>query len=399
MSGIEKLTTSKLARILKPGRYGDGGGLYLQVTKRLTKSWIFRYQRRGVEHYMGLGSLHTLDLKEARKAARSARAALAQGNDPLQARAAAGQDETPDTNGKTFDECVAAYIVTHRTEWRSKKHCKQWENSLRTYVSPHFGKLRVDQIAASHVLEALEPIWVKLTETASRLRGRIERVLSWAATRGYRKGDNPARWRGCLQELLPDPAKTRKARHHSAMPYQEVGTFCPQLEARTEIAARALSFTILTACRSSESLHARWKEIDFEQRLWTIPGERMKSGRPHRVPLDGAALRILDSLKGRDTIWIFPGTKPDRPLSESVMRTVLERMDRANVTVHGFRSSFRTWAAERTHYPREMPELALSHAVGSNVEQAYQRSDLIERRRALMRDWAAWCMAGTKPPT
>jgi integrase len=400
MSGIEKLTASKLTRLSAPGRYGDGGGLYLQITKRLTKSWIFRYQRHGTEHYMGLGPLYAVNLKEARAAARSARAALARGGDPLQARAAARQDEAPEANSKTFDECAAAYIASHRAEWHSEKHCKQWESSLRTHVSPHFGKRSVRQIDTALVLEALEPIWTNLTETASRVRGRIERVLSWAATQGYREGDNPARWRGCLQELLPAPAKARKARRHPAMPYQEIGAFCSQLEERTELAARALSFTILTACRSSESLRAQWAEIDFAQRLWTIPGARMKSGRAHRVPLGSAALRILESLKGRDSVWIFLGAKPGRHLSGGVMRTVLGKMDRADVTVHGFRSTFRTWAAERTRYPREMPELALSHAVGSEVERAYQRSDLFERRRALMRDWAAWCMAGEtgEPP-
>jgi integrase len=257
------------------------------------------------------------------------------------------------------------------------------------------GKLYVDQIATTHVFEALEPIWAPLTETASRLRGRIERILSWATTLGYRQGDNPARWRGCLQELLPDPAKIKKARHHPAMPYQEIGAFYPRLEARTETAARALAFTLLTACRSAETLRATWEEIDFARSLWTIPGERMKNGGAHRIPLTEATLRILDSLKGRDPLWVFPGTKPGRPFSKGIMLSMLKKMDRANVTVHGFRATFRTWAAEQTHYPKEMAELALSHTVGSEVEQAYQRSDLFERRRALMRDWAVWCKAQT----
>jgi integrase len=392
--GIEKLTLSKIARISKPGRYSDGGGLYLQVTKRLTKSWIFRYQRQGTEHYMGLGSLCWISLEEARKAASDARASLAQGCDPLQARDLDDeQRQITKTNCKTFDECLAACIARHKAAWRSNKHGKQWESSLRTHISPHLGKLHVDQITTAHVFEALEPIWASLTETACRLRGRIERILSWATTLGYRQGNNPARWRGCLQELLPDPEKLKKTRHHPAMPYQEIVAFYPELETRTETGAQALAFTILTACRSSESLQAKWEEIDFAHKLWTIPGARTKNGCAHRIPLTQATLRILDSLRGRDPIWVFPGTKPGHPPSEGVMLSMLDKMDRADVTVHGFRATFRTWVAEQTQYPREMAELALSHTVGSKVEQAYQRSDLFERRRALMRDWAAWCIA------
>jgi integrase len=395
VAGIEKLSASKIVRLSKPGKYSDGKGLYLQITKHLTKSWIFRYQRHGVEHYMGLGSLRAVGLQEAREAAQKVRALLGQRDDPFLARAAGIQKRIPSANRRTFDECVDAYIASHRKGWRSSKHRKQWETSLRTYVSPRLGELDVRRIATSHVLEVLTPIWASRTETASRLRGRIERILSWAAISGYREGDNPARWRGCLQELLPNPSKVKKARHHPAMPYREIGAFYLRLEARPELAARALAFTILTACRNSEALHAKWAEIDFAQRLWTIPGERMKSERTHRVPLSDAALRILESLKGRDPVWIFPGTKPGRPVSDAVMLTVLRKMNCASVTVHGFRSTFRIWAAEQTLYPKEMAELALSHAVGSEVEQAYQRSDLFERRRALMRDWAAWCLAAS----
>jgi integrase len=295
-------------------------------------------------------------------------------------------------NDKTFDQCATEYLARHRYAWSNEKHYKQWESSLRVHVSSRFGNLYAREITPAHVLQVLDPIWIVKTETASRLRVRIERVLAWATAVGYREGDNPARWRNCLQELLPRPSKVKRVQHYSAMPYWEVGAFYQQLETEPGFAARALAFTIITACRSVESLHAKWDEIDLVRRIWTIPGERMKNGRLHRVPLSDAALDVLGSLQARDSVLVFPGRKPGKSLSETSMLTVLHRMQRADMTVHGFRSSFRTWVAERTHYPPEVAELALAHVVGSAVEQAYQRSDLLKRRRALMRDWAAWCL-------
>jgi integrase len=391
MAGIEKLTVSKVTRITKPGRYGDGKGLYLQISKRLSKSWVFRYERDGVEHSIGLGPFHTVGLAEAREEARKARALLIRGFDPLQAKRddIAQRGELKATH-KTFDECVMEYIASHQDAWKNDKHMKQWESSLRTYASPHFGKLPVCQIDTPLVLNVLKPIWTTKTATASRLRERIERVLSFATTSGYREGENAARWHGHLAELLPKPSRVRRVRHYPAMPYSDIGEFCRSLGNEKGIAARALEMTILSACRTAEVLHARWDEIDFAQGVWIIPGERMKSGREHRVPLIADMVKILQPLKGLDAVFVFPGTKMGKPLSDTAMLAVLHRM-RRDVTVHGFRSTFRVWAAEMTTFPREMAELALAHKVGTAVEEAYLRSDLFERRRSLMRDWAAWC--------
>jgi integrase len=241
------------------------------------------------------------------------------------------------------------------------------------------------------VLKVLEPIWRTKTETASRVRERIERILSWAAIRGYREGENPARWKGHLEEMLPEPAKVKKVKHHPALPFREVGDFCATVRAQNGMAARALEFTILTACRTGEVLGAMWTEIDMINKVWTIPAERMKAARPHRVPLVPATLEMLEGQKGLDTILVFPGPKQGRPLSDMAMLTLLRRMDRDDITVHGFRSTFRDWAAEKTDYPREVPEMALAHTVGSAVENAYRRSDLFEKRRQMMQDWAVFC--------
>lgn len=399
MAGIEKLTALKVARITKPGKYGDGKGLYLQVTKHLVKSWVFRYERNGDEHFMGLGALHTVGLADAREEARKARVLLSQGIDPLQTRQAAiAKNKAATADNKTFNECVIDYIASHKEAWKNEKHQKQWENTLQTYASPHFGKLYVRQITTPLVLKALEPIWKTKTETASRLRERIERILSWATTSGYREGENPARWHGHLQELLPKPSRLKKVKHHPSMPYQEIGEFFKVLRAENGLAAKALELTILTACRTSEVLNAKWDEFDFVKQIWVIPAERMKMGREHRVPLVGATLSLLEKLKGERSPWVFPGGKEGVSLSNMAMLQLLRRMGRAGVTVHGFRSTFRVWAAEQTDYPKEMAELALAHTVGSAVEEAYQRSDLFERRRALMSDWAEWCnTAGNEP--
>jgi integrase len=393
MPGIEKLTAVQIARLSKPGRYSDGGGLYLQVAQGGTKSWVFRYIRKGTERNMGLGALHIVCLKEARRAAHRARMQLSLGGDPLQERLLGSKHLK--TADKTFNECAAEYITKHRNGWRSAKHARQWEQSLTDYASPYFGRLYVRNIGTAHVLRALEPIWFERTETATRLRGRIERVLTWAAILGYREGDNPARWKGYLQELLPSPAKVRRVIHHPSMPYRNIAAFFGKLMTRKGDASCALAFTILTACRSVEVLLARWREIDIVRAVWTIPAERMKAGKVHRVPLTPAMLGILCGQRGRDPDWVFPGAKPDRPLSNDSMLAVMRRMG-VRATVHGFRSTFRVWAAEQEDCPREVPELALAHSTGSAVEMAYQRSDLFERRRVLMQRWGEWCMAVKK---
>ncbi|MCL2876745.1 MAG: tyrosine-type recombinase/integrase [Betaproteobacteria bacterium] len=393
MPGIEKLSASKVARITKPGKYGDGNGLYLQVTKTLVKSWVFRYQIDNKEHYMGLGPLRLVNLKEARKKAHKARTYLASKIDPLRERQMIiSKKKGIDEYDKTFDECIIEYIEHHKSGWKSIKHLKQWESSLATYASPHFGKMPVREISTALVLQALKPIWAIKTETASRLRERIERVLSWASVCGYREGNNPARWDGHLEELLPKPARIKIIRHHPSIPYQEIGEFFRQLNTEEGIAARALEFTIFTVCRTSEALYARWQEIDLARRVWVIPGERTKNGRMHRIPLVDAVLKNLNALKGLHPEWVFPNLKRGKPFCESVMSVLLRKMNRHDITVHGFRSAFRVWAAEMTNFPREVAEMALAHKQASTVEQAYQRSDLFGRRQALMQNWSDWCV-------
>ncbi len=392
MAGVEKLTALKVKKIAKTGKYSDGKGLYLQVTRQLVKSWIFRYERGGSEHYMGLGPVHSVGLLEAREEARKARLLLQRGIDPLGHKTEAlAKNKAHKVSNKVFRDCMVEYIDSHKSSWRSEKHKKQWEATLLKYACPQFGAMNVRLIDTPLVLKALEPIWNKKTETATRLRERIERILSWAATKGYREGENPARWRGHLEELLPKPAKVKKVKHHPSLPYMQLGKFWCGLQLEKGIPARALAFTILTACRTGEVIYAKWEEFDFAAKVWAIPPERMKAGREHRVPLVDETLAILNGMKGLDPVWVFPGKKVGKPVSNMAMLDVLERMRRTDITVHGFRSTFRVWLAEQTDHPRELGELALAHTVGNAVEAAYQRSDLFERRRAVMKDWADWC--------
>jgi integrase len=392
MAGIEKLTAVKVSRISKPGKYADGRGLYLQVTKTLVKSWLFRYELDKVEHAMGLGPVHTVGLADARELARKARLLLNEGIDPMQHKAEAIEKaKAVKAKNKIFNECMAEYIKSHKESWTNEKHQKQWEKTLLDYACPHFGKMNIRLVNTELVLRALEPIWKTKTETATRVRERLERVLSWASTMGYREGENPARWHGHLQELLPAPGKIKKVKHHPSLPYMELGAFYRLLQVEKGIAARALQFTILTACRTSEVIFAKWEEFDFIRGVWEIPPERMKAKKLHRVPLVKETLEILERVQGLDPVWVFPGRNKGCPMSNMAMSNVLERMQRSDITVHGFRSSFRVWVAEQTEYPKDMAELALAHAVGTAVEVAYQRSDLFERRRVLMKDWVAWC--------
>ena len=397
--GIERLTALKVARVTKPGRYGDGKGLHLQITKSGVKSWVFRYERGGKERLMGLGPLHTVSLADVREKARLARAQLIDGVDPLeQRRAQVIATQAEQASNIDFDGCAQQYIASREAEWKNEKHRQQWESTLRVHASPYFGSIYARRIDTPMVLKALELIWKTKTETATRVRERIERVLSWAATRGYREGENPARWTGHLEELLPNPAKLKKVKHHPALPFSEVGTFFAALRRQEGVAARALELTILSGCRTGEVLGATWDEVDLPNRIWTIPPERMKSGRPHRVPLVRATEELLKRQVGQDAVFVFRGAREGKPLSTMAMLMILRRMNRTDLTVHGFRSSFRDWVAEETDYPSEMAEIALAHTVGTAVENAYRRSDLFERRRRLMADWAAWC-ATPRPAT
>jgi integrase len=388
-----KLSAVEVRGIAKKGMYHDGGGLYLQVNAGGAKSWIFRFMLDGRSREMGLGPVHTIPLADARKRAAECRKMRFDGIDPIEARRAQREQKKLDAaKSMTFDACAAAYIDAHKAGWKNTKHRDQWPNTLNTYASPVFGSLPVQAVDVGLVMKALEPIWQTKSETASRLRGRIEAVLDWATVRGYRKGDNPARWRGHLDKLLPARSKVGKVEHHPALPYDELADFVAVLRSQDGIAARALEFLILTATRTGEVIGARWAEIDLGEKMWVVPAARMKAGREHRVPLPAAAVAILEQMKEiRESDFVFPGGKKGKPLSNMAMLAVLKRMDRDDLTNHGFRSSFRDWAAERTNFPREVAEMALAHTVDDKVEAAYRRGDLFQKRRQLMDSWVKFC--------
>jgi integrase len=348
---------------------------------------------RGKSGAMGLGSVADVPLARARALAQECRRELQQGIDPIGARKAReAEAKLASAKAKTFQQCAESYIKAHKAGWRNAKHANQWANTLATYAYPVFGSLPVAAVDVGLIMKALEPIWQEKTETASRLRGRIESVLDWATVRGYRKGDNPARWRGQLQSLLPSRAKVRRVEHHPALPYAELGAFMAFLREQEGIAAKALEFLILTATRSGETIGARWDEFNLDEALWVVPPARIKTGREHRVPLSARSLAIVQELaKTKLGDFVFPGRRAGKPLSSMAMLALLKRMGRSDLTAHGFRSTFRDWAAERTNYPREAAEMALAHAIGDKVEAAYRRGDLFEKRRRMMEDWAKHC--------
>jgi len=367
--------------------YADGGGLYLQVTEG-GRSWIYRYMLNKRAREMGLGPLALYGLSEARALAHDARRLRHQGIDPIEARRAAREEDRLDAaKAVTFKQCAERYIASHRAGWRNPKHAEQWESSLRRFAFPVIGALSAQAIDTALVMKVIEPIWEEKTETASRLRGRIESILSWAKARGYRTGENPARWKDHLNNLLPERGRVRKGEHYAAMPYDDLPSFLIELRKQQGIDAGALEFTILTAARVSEVARARWSEISGD--VWTIPAERMKGGKSHRVPLSRRAMELLEALPHNADL-IFPGPKFGRALNINAPRKLLIGMGH-RVTVHGFRSSFRDWAAERTNFPSEAAEIALAHVVGSKVEAAYRRGDMFEKRRRLMDAWATFC--------
>ena len=389
---IGKLTALKINRLSQPGMYADGGGLYLQVTGAAAKSWIFRYSRSGRSREMGLGSLTKVPLAHARTAAEQCRKLLGGGFDPVAERSAERERVALEAaKAITFSEAAERYMAAHAGKWRNDKHAAQWRTTITTYAAPIFGSLPVQAVDTGLVLQVLEPIWTTKRETASRLRGRIENVLDWTTARGLRQGENPARWKGHLKHLLP----TRMAiatKHHAAMAYGDVPAFMEALRTQEGISPRALEFTILTAARTGETIGARWSEINFLDKVWTIPAARMKAGAEHRVPLCDRAIAILSEMENaRVSDFVFPGWKYGKPLSNMAMSKVLERMERDSVTVHGFRSSFRDWAAEQTAYASEVIEKALAHAIRNEVEAAYRRGDLLDKRRQLMTGWENYC--------
>lgn len=393
-----KLNAKQVENLTEPGTYDDGDGLRLMVKASGSKSWVFRYQFQGKRRDMGLGSFPALSLKAARLAVADHRRTMANGTDPMAARDAEREAQRQQAAKRvTFDTVAAEYIASHRAGWKNAKHGQQWANTLATYAAPIIGHLSPSEITTAHVLEVLQPIWGEKTETASRVRNRIELILDAAKARGLRDGENPARWRGHLDKLLPKRSKVQAREHHAALPWPELPAFMVKLAGHDELTYKAMRLTILTACRTSEVLGAVWSEIDLESRTWTIPAARMKADKEHRVPLSAAALEVLASLPRVDgNPYLFPGQRAGRPLSNMAMLMGLRRMGRGELTMHGFRSTFRDWAAENTHYPREVCEMALAHVVATGAEAAYWRGDVFEKRRALMADWAAYA---TTAPT
>lgn len=388
-----ELSALAVSRLTKPGFYSVGGvaGLALQVLPSGARTWILRATMAGGKRRdMGLGGYPDVPLKDAREAAREARRLLAQGVDPIeQRRAARSVLMASAAKVLTFQEAAEAYIAAHEPSWKNPKHRQQWTNTLKAYTYPAIGALSVADVELPHVLAILEPIWAQKTETASRLRGRLELVLDWATARGYRSGLNPARWRGHLDKLLARPSRVSKVEHHSALPIDAMGGFMSRLRAADGLGAQALEFAILTAARSGEVRGATWAEIDLEAKAWTIPAGRMKAGREHRVPLSQAAVELLERLPHMaGTDLVFPAARGGA-LSDMTLSAVLRRMDVPAVP-HGFRSTFRDWAGERTAYPHEMAEMALAHTVSDKTERAYRRGDLFEKRRRMMDDWAAF---------
>jgi integrase len=377
-----RLTARKVATA-KAGKHSDGGNLYLIVSNTGSRKWVLRFTWRGAAKEMGLGSGNDVPLADAREKAAEARRQLARGINPI--------DERKRDGGiPTFGSVADDVCETLAAGFRNEKHKAQWRMTLTIYAAPLRSK-PVDTISAEDVLAVLKPIWTEKPETASRVRGRIEKVLDAAKAKGHRTGENPARWRGHLDHLLPKPLKLTRG-HHAAMAYDDVPAFIGELRKRDATAALALEFCILTAARSGEVLGLRCSEIDFDKKIWTVPANRMKAGREHRVPLSARACTILEGLaevNGRD--FIFAGQMRKKPLSNMAMDMILRRMKRDDVTVHGFRSSFRDWSGNITNFPREVTETALAHIIGDKAEQAYRRSDALEKRRKLMDAWAAYC--------
>ena len=392
---LQKLSdTSIKSSKLKTGRHSYGGGLYLVVTASGSKKWSFMWKSPGAKwnREMGLGTYPDVPLAKARLRATECRQMVADGRDPVEERK---KEAEP-----SFGEAADQLIESMKPSWRNDKHRAQWEMTLTVYCKDIRAK-RVSEVSTEDVLLVLRPIWHEKPETASRLRGRIERVLSFAKSRGWRSGENPAVWRDHLKNLLPAPRKLTRG-HHSALPYKDVAAFFPKLQRAEGLAARALEFLILNASRTGEVIRMRWAEVDLAQKLWTVPGARMKGGKIHRVPLSARSVEILEGLGTRDVSeFVFPGeTKqrtqaPEKPLSQMSLTMVLRRLGLSDYTVHGFRSSFRDWAGDETVFAREVVEAALAHEVGNETERAYRRSDALSKRRRLMESWSSWCLSTT----
>jgi integrase len=362
-----------------PGRHGDGRGLFLYVKPSGARSWVLRYQVAGRRRDLGLGPFPDVSLAMARERATEARRLIVNGEDPI----AKKQQAKP----KTFRDAALELIESKRPGWKNAKHGAQWTSTLETYAFPKMGQMQVAKIETVDVIAALKPIWAKTPETANRVRQRIEAVIDYASALGIRSGDNPARWRGHLDHLLPKPTKMRAVQHHPALPHAEITSFMSELDQRSGVATRALAFTIMTAARSGETRGMTWAELNLEAGIWTIPASRMKAGKEHRVPLSDAAIALLGGQRSAESLVFESETKPGKAISDMSMTAVLRRMERNDITVHGFRSTFRDWAGETTGFPREVIEAALAHGIKDKAEAAYARSDLFDKRRKLMEAW------------
>ena len=384
------LAVSKIAQAKKPGMHAVGGvdGLLLQVTKTGATSWMLRAMIAGKRRGMGLGSYPAVGVAAAREKARAARQQIEEGLDPIERRQRVRREAVANREStKTFDQCARSMLEAKGLGWKNDKHRAQWSATLQTYASPILGGMPVNEIEMSHVLRVLSPIWAVKTETASRVRGRIEKVLDYAAAHKYRQGLNPARWKGNLDAVLDKPGDVAKVKHHAALPIYVVPEFMVRLREAVGMGARALELTILTAARSGEIRGAKWDEFDLESGTWVVPAERMKAKKEHRVPLSRQALTLLKALPREDGVsLVFPAPRGG-VLSDMTLTSVLRRMN-VECTVHGFRSSFRDWAGDRTHHPRDMIEFALAHTLDDKTEAAYRRSDALEKRRILMQEWA-----------
>ncbi|KQQ65505.1 integrase [Pseudomonas sp. Leaf127] len=391
---MSKLTLSFIKTVEKPGRYADERGLFLRVSAGGSKNWVLRYQRDKRRHDLGLGAFPAVSLKAARLAADTHRLALSQGIDPLAQRQAEQQGILAAAGPVTFREEAERYIQTHRQSWKNVRHAQQWTHSLDDHVYPRLGAMTVEAIETDDVLDVLIPIWSRIPETASRLRNRIELVLDAAKARKLRTGENPARWRGHLDKLLP--RQKRSQMPFSAMPADRLGAFVRELDSLDSTAARACELIIHTACRSAEVCEARWEEVDLVNRVWNIDARRMKAGKLHRVPLVEAALQVLEQQRGKHPLYVFPNARHSGALPGNAIRRVMAQLNADDYVPHGFRSSFRTWAAEHTDFPRDVCEMALAHTLGDKVEAAYHRGDLLDKRRQLMTAWSAFIEQGTR---
>lgn len=388
-----KLNSLFVQKTQNPGLYGDGGGVYLQVSKEGQKSWIFRFMLNKKSRAMGLGSVSLVSLAEVRMKAVECKKLLLCGKDPIEEKKSARLAQAfSEAKNITFAECAELYIKSHRPGWKNAKHADQWTNTIKTYAKPIIGHLSVQDVDTGSIMKILEPIWPTKTETASRVRNRIELILSWAKARGYCNGENPARWRGHLDSLLPKRSNVQKVKHLTALPIKDLGFFMQKLRSLGGTTALGLEFQILNASRTGEVLGARWSEINFEDALWIIPATRMKAKREHRVPLSSRAMEILNAMKNySDGEFIFPGRKIGKPLCSNVFLDIIKKQLKLNVTAHGFRSTFSDWASERTAHSREVVEMSLAHSIRDATEAAYRRGDLLLKRRILMNDWEKFC--------